>query len=88
MIGHPAGTPLPADMTKWEIVLDQLTTDLEFIPFATGPWPEDPAAANITIANFEVVESAALPGNTPLTLSIYLPFTLSSYFASNPGALP
>jgi hypothetical protein len=78
LIGQPTGTPLPAGMTKWEIMMDQLTTDLELIPFATGPWAEDPANATITIANYEMVEPAAVPGTTILTPSVYLPLALSS----------
>ena len=78
LIGQPTGTPIPAGMTKWEIVMDQLATDLELFPIATGPWAEDPENATITIANFEMVEPAAVPGTTILAPSVHLPLALSS----------
>ena len=64
LIGQPPGTPLDPDMTKWQIVMDQLNLDLEAIPFAYGPWShgQDPATAAITYANFEVVAPAVRPG--------------------------
>ncbi len=68
LIGEPAGTTLPADRTKWQIVMDTLDEEVSEIPFAYGPWPngQDPATAQITTANFEVVEPATRPtGNTP-----------------------
>ncbi|MCP4362383.1 MAG: hypothetical protein GY796_30630 [Chloroflexi bacterium] len=73
LIGQPPGTPLPADMTKWQIVLEQIHTDMEVIPFASGPGTnyQDPANATITTANYEMVEPATHPD--ALTISIYLP---------------
>ena len=63
LIGQPAGTPLPEDMTKWEIVLEPLGNDLELIPFAVSPGDEepDPETAMVEVANFEVVEPATIP---------------------------
>jgi hypothetical protein len=60
LIGQPPGTPLPAGMTRWQVVIEKLTEELELIPIAYGPWEEgqDPATATIEIANFEVVEPA------------------------------
>jgi hypothetical protein len=60
LIGQPPGTPLPAGMTKWQVVIEKLTEELELIPIAHGPWEEgqDPATATIEISNFEVVEPA------------------------------
>ena len=70
----PEGASLPAGMTKWEIVLDQLTTDLERIPFAAGQGEGNPTSATIETANYEFVKPATQPGSTPLTASILLPF--------------
>lgn len=63
LIGQPPGTPLPPDMTKWEIVLEALGNDLERIPFAISPGDEepDPESALVEAANFEVVEPAIMP---------------------------
>ena len=63
LIGQPPGTPLPEDMTKWEIVFEPLGNDLERIPFAVSPGDEepDPETAMIEAANFEVVEAAVVP---------------------------
>ncbi len=60
LIGQPPGTPLPGGKTKWQIVIEKLNEELELIPFAYGPWVEgqNPATAQITTANFEVVEPA------------------------------
>jgi hypothetical protein len=68
LIGESPGTPLPANKTKWQIVMETLNEDLWEIPFACGPWTEgqDPAEAVITTANFEMVEPATIPGTTPL----------------------
>jgi hypothetical protein len=65
LIGEPPGTPLPAGKTKWQIVLEKLNEQLEFIPIAYGPWTEgqDPATATIGVSNFEVVEPATLPAS-------------------------
>jgi hypothetical protein len=64
LIGQPAGTPLPAGKTKWQVVIDQLNLDLELIPFAYDEsWQDgqNPATATIEISNFEVVEPATVP---------------------------
>ena len=64
LIGQPAGTPLPAGKTKWQIVIEQLNLDLEMIPFAyDASWQDgnDPATAVYDVANFEIVEPAAKP---------------------------
>ena len=63
LIGEPLGTPLPEDMTKWEIVFEVVGNELEMIPFAVSPGDEEPDAetAMVEAANFEVVEPAALP---------------------------
>ncbi|MFQ5596227.1 MAG: hypothetical protein ACE5HA_18955, partial [Anaerolineae bacterium] len=68
LIGEAPGTPLPAGKTKWQIVMETLNDELGPIPFAYGPWTDgqDPATAQITTANFEVVEPAMQPSaNTP-----------------------
>jgi hypothetical protein len=67
LIGQPPATPLPANRTKWQILIETLNQDLWEMPFACGPWTEgqSPATAEITTANFEVVEPATTPGTTP-----------------------
>jgi hypothetical protein len=66
LIGQPAGTPLPTGKTKWQIVMEVLNTDLERMPFACGPWydGQEPWTAEITTANFDVVEPATVPGTS------------------------
>ena len=63
LIGEPLGTPLPEGMTKWQIVIEKLTTDLELIPLAVseGDSEPKPSKAEIEYSNFEVVEPAFLP---------------------------
>ncbi len=63
LIGEPSGTPLPEDMSKWEIVLEKLGEELELIPFAVSAGDEDPdpETAVIEASNFEVVETAVRP---------------------------
>jgi len=63
LIGEMSGTPLPAGMTKWQIIMEQLGEDLELIPLAAGLGDDmpDPERAKIEIANFEVVEPATIP---------------------------
>jgi hypothetical protein len=63
LIGQAAGTPLPEDMTKWQIVIERLGVDLELIPLAVGLGDEVPKPKNaeIEISNFEVVEPATVP---------------------------
>ncbi|MFQ5617244.1 MAG: hypothetical protein ACE5GO_12400, partial [Anaerolineales bacterium] len=73
LIGQPPGTPLQAGMTKWEIVIEQIYIDMEVIPFASGPWTNDPTTATITTANFEVVEPATDPASITLVPLAYLP---------------
>jgi hypothetical protein len=78
LIGQPAGTPLPAGQTKWLIVIDQLATDLELIPFAYDEsWQDgdDPETAVFDIVNFEMVDPATHP-ETISALSIYLSIAL------------
>jgi hypothetical protein len=67
LIGQPSANPLPANKTKWQIVMETLNQDLWEMPFACGPWTEgqDPATAIITTTNFEVVEPATIPETTP-----------------------
>lgn len=62
LIGQPPGTPLPPDMTKWEIVLATLGNELEQIPFAVSPGDDEPnpKTAQVEAANFEVVEPAEI----------------------------
>jgi hypothetical protein len=63
LIGQPPGTPLPPDLTKWQIVMEALGNDLELIPLAMSPGDEEPSprTAEIEISNFEVVEPARIP---------------------------
>ena len=63
LIGQPPGTPLPAGMTRWQVVIEKLAEELELIPIAYGPWEQgqDPATATIETSNFEVVEPATAP---------------------------
>ena len=67
LIGQPSGNPLPANKTKWQIVMETLNKDLWEMPIACGPWTEGqpPATAIVTTANFEVVEPATITGTTP-----------------------
>jgi len=67
LIGRPAGTSLPADKTRWQLVMEALNEDLERIPLASGPWQEfgpgrrDPATAMFILSNFDVIEPARAP---------------------------
>ena len=63
LIGEPAGTPLPDNMTRWQIVMEKLGNDLELIPIAVSPGDEEPRprTAEIEVANFEVVEPVVGP---------------------------
>jgi hypothetical protein len=63
LIGQPPDTPLPAGMTRWQVVIEKLGEELELIPIAYGPWEEgqDPATATVETSNFEVVEAATVP---------------------------
>ncbi len=60
LIGQPSGTVVPSGKTKWQIVMEKLNEELELIPFAHGPWTDgqNPSAAAITRANFEVLGPA------------------------------
>ncbi|MEE8391300.1 MAG: hypothetical protein V3S14_10975, partial [Anaerolineae bacterium] len=62
LIDQSPGTPLPANKTRWQILMETLNEDLLEMPFACGPWTEgqDPATATITTANFEVIEPATV----------------------------
>jgi hypothetical protein len=59
LIGQPAGTALPSDKTKWQLVIETLNQELAGIPFAAGPC--DRVATAVETANFVVVEPAAAP---------------------------
>jgi hypothetical protein len=59
LIGRPAGTALPSDMTRWQLVIETLNQELAAIPFADGPCSG--AATTVETANFLVVEPAAAP---------------------------
>jgi len=63
LIGESPGTPLPEGMTKWQIVIEKLGSDLELIPLAVseGDSEPKPSKAQIEFSNFEVVEPAFLP---------------------------
>ena len=73
LIGRPAGTPLPTDKTRWQVVIEKLNRELEGIPFACGPSTSDPSQATITAANFEVIAPATV--GRP---AAYLPLVLSA----------
>ncbi len=59
LIGRPAGTALPSDMTRWQLVIETLNQELTAIPFAEGPC--NGAATTVETANFLVVEPASAP---------------------------
>ena len=59
LIGQPAGTQLPSDKTRWQVVIETLNQELSGIPFAAGPC--DGVATTVETANFHVVEPAAAP---------------------------
>jgi hypothetical protein len=59
LIGRPAGTPLPSDRTRWQLVIETLNQELAAIPFADGPC--NGAATTVETANFVVVEPATGP---------------------------
>ncbi len=63
LTGRPADAPLPDGKTKWQLVMEAIAGDLEYIPIAYGPWEEgqNPATAPVTTYNFEVVEPAVQP---------------------------
>lgn len=75
LIGQAPGTPLPSGKTKWQLVIETLNAELEWVPFAYGPWSDgqDPAKAQITHANYEVIEPASRPSVEPESL-VYIPF--------------
>lgn len=58
LIGEPAGTPLPAGATKWQILIEAVNADLwELpIPFAYGTCAG--ASSSVITANFDIVEPA------------------------------
>ena len=60
LIGAPAGTPLDPSKSKWKVVMDKLSLELESLPLAGGPWKEgdNPNTAQMTFSNFEVVTPA------------------------------
>ncbi|MFH1356187.1 MAG: hypothetical protein ABII18_03550 [bacterium] len=63
MIGASAEASLDSSKTDWQIIMAKLNEELEDIPFAYGPDMEgdDPDAATITTANYEVVTPATNP---------------------------
>jgi len=63
LIGESSGTPLPAGLTKWQIVMEKVNEEIAFFPLAMSPGDEepDPETAEIDIANFEVIEPARIP---------------------------
>jgi len=91
LIGESPGTPLPPGKTKWQIVMDVLDDELGSVPFAYGPWPngQDPATAQITAANFAVVEPATQPsGNTPTPTATGQPPTATPTQTPAPTTTP
>ncbi|RZB38394.1 MAG: hypothetical protein SRB2_00142 [Desulfobacteraceae bacterium Eth-SRB2] len=57
LIGSPIGTQIPSGKTKWQLVLETLSLELEQIPMAYGPWTsgQNPSSATITTSNYEIV---------------------------------
>jgi cysteinyl-tRNA synthetase len=82
LIGEPPGTPLLAGKTRWQIVIEKLNEELELIPFAYPPEAQNPGQAEITTANFEVVEP--FTRTLPVTSSVCLPLVLKN-FSPSPG---
>ncbi len=54
---------LPGGVRRWAVVMEALNDDLERIPFAVSDFADgdDPAAATLETANYEVVEPATAP---------------------------
>jgi hypothetical protein len=67
LVGRPPDTPFSPCKTRWQVLMETLNEDLGRVPLASGSWWEygpdgrDPATATYGIANFEVVENAAVP---------------------------
>jgi hypothetical protein len=63
MIGASTSASLDSSKTDWQIIMAKLNEELETIPFAYGPDMEgnDPGAATITTANYEVVTPTTNP---------------------------
>ena len=59
LIGEPAGSALPSDKTRWQIVMEKLNDELAGIPFAQGPC--DGVSSEVETANWVVVEPADAP---------------------------
>jgi hypothetical protein len=59
LIGEPVGTPLPAEKTKWQLVIEAVNDDLwnHPIPIAYGSCAG--ASSSIITMNFEVVANAS-----------------------------
>ena len=70
-------------------MIEKLNEELEIIPFACGPDFTNPRDAEITIANFEVVEPATRPtaNYLPLILRGFSAGCVSAYTAGDPAAL-
>lgn len=62
LIGRPAGTPLPAGKTRWQVIIDKLNEELESIPVAwSADGNQSAATATFDVANIEVVQNATVP---------------------------
>jgi hypothetical protein len=63
LTGSDPGTEIPPDKSKWLIVIEKLAEEIAELPVAVGPWEDDqdPSAATIDYANFELVEAATAP---------------------------
>jgi hypothetical protein len=62
LIGEPAGSDLPTDKTRWQIVIEKLNQELAGIPFAAGPC--DGPSSVVETANWVVVQPATPPQQT------------------------
>jgi hypothetical protein len=60
LIGEPAAAPLPADKTRWQLLMEKLNEELWDIPVAFGVC--DGGNSSVSTANYEVVEPARSPG--------------------------
>ncbi|MFQ5595277.1 MAG: hypothetical protein ACE5HA_14115, partial [Anaerolineae bacterium] len=90
LIGQAPGAPLPAGKTKWQIVMEKLNEEMVPIPFAYGTAGQDPpASAQVTTANFEVVEPATqAPAGTPTVTSTPTPTATPTLTTATPTSMP